>query len=230
MILQCLGSSSKGNCYLLTSETEETLILDCGIHIMEIKKGLNFNLKRVVGAICTHAHKDHSRSVQALRDIGIRVIAPYESGNVKRMRFHLGSFEISAFDLPHDGCWNNGFLINADGQKLLYMTDLEYCRYTFKNQRVNHFLIECNHCKRLLDFSIPNFEHKVKGHAELDTTKGIIQGSKSNALRTIILCHLGGYTADQNQMISEIREVAGDGIEVDIAEKGKSWDLKDIPF
>lgn len=35
MILRCLGSSSAGNCYLLSSE-KETLILDCGIPIKEV--------------------------------------------------------------------------------------------------------------------------------------------------------------------------------------------------
>lgn len=53
--LKCLGSGSSGNCYLLSSETE-TLILDCGIPIMEIKKGLNFNLGGIKGVLITHAH------------------------------------------------------------------------------------------------------------------------------------------------------------------------------
>lgn len=39
MILRCLGSGSSGNCYLLSTDTE-TLILDCGIPIQEIKRGL----------------------------------------------------------------------------------------------------------------------------------------------------------------------------------------------
>lgn len=64
MYLKCLGSSSAGNCYLLTSNNGETLILDCGIPIKEIKKGLNWNVKDVVGVLCTHKHLDHSKSVK----------------------------------------------------------------------------------------------------------------------------------------------------------------------
>ena len=52
MRLKCLGSSSAGNCYLLTSCSGETLILDCGIPIKEIKKGLDCNVKGIVGALC----------------------------------------------------------------------------------------------------------------------------------------------------------------------------------
>ena len=56
MTLKCLGSSSSGNCYLLTSESGETLILDCGIPIKEIKKGLNWNIRGIKGMIISHAH------------------------------------------------------------------------------------------------------------------------------------------------------------------------------
>lgn len=52
MKLKCLGSSSAGNCYLLTSDSGETLILDCGIPIKEIKKGLNWHIKDAVDVMC----------------------------------------------------------------------------------------------------------------------------------------------------------------------------------
>ena len=56
MKLKCLGSSSAGNCYLLTSDSEETLILDCGIPIKEVKKGLNWDIRGIKGVIISHAH------------------------------------------------------------------------------------------------------------------------------------------------------------------------------
>ena len=56
MKLKCLGSSSAGNCYPLTSGSGETLILDCGIPIKEIKKGLDWNIRGIKGMIISHAH------------------------------------------------------------------------------------------------------------------------------------------------------------------------------
>nr|DAK34472.1 MAG TPA: YycJ-like MBL-fold protein [Bacteriophage sp.] len=56
MKLKCLGSSSAGNCYLLTSNSEETLILDCGIPIRKIKKGLDWNIRGITGVIISHTH------------------------------------------------------------------------------------------------------------------------------------------------------------------------------
>ena len=55
MKLKVLGSGSSGNCYLLSTENE-TLILDCGLPIKEIKKGLNFDLGGIKGVLVTHAH------------------------------------------------------------------------------------------------------------------------------------------------------------------------------
>lgn len=64
MFLRTIGTGSSGNCHLLTASNGETLILDCGIPIKEIKKGLNWNIKDVVGVLCTHKHLDHSESIK----------------------------------------------------------------------------------------------------------------------------------------------------------------------
>ena len=52
MKLKCIATESKGNCYLLTSNSGETLILDCGIPVKAIKEALNWNVKDVVGVLC----------------------------------------------------------------------------------------------------------------------------------------------------------------------------------
>ena len=113
MKLKCLGSGSSGNCYLLTADNGETLLLDAGLPIMDIKRGLNWDVKCVVGAICTHAHKDHSLSVSDLEHMGIPVFKPYESLEPMEIGFTGG--KIMAFDLTTlDGKWTH---TNADGSE-----------------------------------------------------------------------------------------------------------------
>lgn len=56
MKLKCLATGSSGNCYILESNIGEKLILDCGIGIKEIKKGLNWDIRSVSGVIISHAH------------------------------------------------------------------------------------------------------------------------------------------------------------------------------
>ena len=53
-----LGSSSKGNCYLLEYKNQ-VLILDAGVSFKEVQKALNFNIEKVVGVLITHEHMDH---------------------------------------------------------------------------------------------------------------------------------------------------------------------------
>jgi len=55
MILEVLGSSSKGNCYILKS-AKDILILEAGVNIKDIKLALNFNFRDVVGCLITHEH------------------------------------------------------------------------------------------------------------------------------------------------------------------------------
>ena len=56
MKLKCIATGSTGNCYALTSNSGETLILDCGIPIKEIKKGLDWNIRGIKGVIISHTH------------------------------------------------------------------------------------------------------------------------------------------------------------------------------
>ena len=51
--------------------------------------------------------------------------------------FHCGEFKVMGFYVPHDDTPNFGFLIEHEEMgRLLYMTDLEYCPYSFRNLRV----------------------------------------------------------------------------------------------
>ena len=227
MILHCLASGSSGNCYLLENENE-TLILDCGIYIQKIKKGLDWDISRVAGVCVTHSHTDHSKSVKNFEDMGINVFKPYESEMKRQVRTY-GGFVIKSFDLPHNGTENRGFLIEVEGQKILYLTDFEYCPYVFKKQEVNHIMIECNYQQELVDRDLPQYVHKICGHCSLDTCKSFIQSNKTNALRTVILCHLGAETTIAEECIAEVQKVAGLA-NVGIAEKGKCWELNLTPF
>lgn len=55
MKLKCLGSSSKGNNYLLIGK-KEILIIEAGISIKKILKGISFKLQKVGGCLISHQH------------------------------------------------------------------------------------------------------------------------------------------------------------------------------
>lgn len=55
MKLKVLGSSSVGNCYLLENDTE-CLVVEAGVPIMETKKALDFNVRKIQGVVISHEH------------------------------------------------------------------------------------------------------------------------------------------------------------------------------
>lgn len=56
MNVKCLGSGSKGNAYALYDSAGHILLLDCGVPIREIKIGIDFQVSKIVGCLCTHSH------------------------------------------------------------------------------------------------------------------------------------------------------------------------------
>lgn len=100
-----IGSSSKGNCYLLKNE-KECLILECGISFKEVKKVLNFNLSSVVGCLITHEHGDHCKYIKDVIDCGIDV---YMSAGTKEA-LDIESFRIKTL-MAFDTCKIGGFTI-----------------------------------------------------------------------------------------------------------------------
>ena len=242
MRLKCLGSSSAGNCYLLTSDSGETLILDCGIPIKEIKKGLDWNIRNVVGVLCTHRHQDHSKSLNDFKSIGIPILAPYLGNSCKSM--NMGEFTVKPFDLTTiDGSWTHtnadgtpcqiyGFLItHKEMGRMLYITDCEVIKLKFKD--IDHILLGVNYDKDLVDWSNPaKNNHVFRGHLEIGTACDFVKANYSDRLQNVIMCHLSSGNSDSDSFIEKMKRVAC-WANVDVAVAGKSWDLKnpsECPF
>ena len=171
---------------------------------------------------------DHSKSVADIKKMGVTVWEPHlDEKTYQRKQF--GKFNVQCFDLPHNGTSNRGFLIEVDGQKILYMTDFEYCPYVFAKQKINHILIECNYQQELVDRDLPNYEHKIRGHCSLDTCREFIKVNATDSLQTVILCHLGQGTTEPEECVAEIQKivpvanvcVAERGLEVELRKKGE---------
>lgn len=240
MKLKCIATGSSGNCYLLQAGSGETLILDCGIPIKEIKKGLDWNIKDVVGVLCTHQHSDHNKSLKDFINMGIPVFAPYLSLESMKMETE---FNIRMFDLTTiDGSWTHtnadgtpcpiyGFLItHREMGRMLYITDCELIKWKFRD--INHILLGVNYDKDLVDTDNPKANHVFRGHLSIDTACDFVKANYSDSLQNVIMCHLSSENADRDSFIEKMKKVAY-GANVDVAEAGKSWDLKnpsECPF
>lgn len=242
MKLKCIATGSTGNCYTLTSDSGEVLILDCGIPIKEIKKGLNWNIKDVVGVLCTHKHLDHSKSVKDFETMGIPICEPYKA--LLMNQFLANSyFTVRAFDLTTvDGRWTHtdangepcpifGFLImHPEMGRMLYITDCELIKWKFKD--INHILLGVNYDKDLVDTDNPKANHVFRGHLSIDTACDFVKANDSDSLQNVIMCHLSSENADKDSFIEKMKKVAYVA-NVDVAVAGKEWILRkgdECPF
>lgn len=227
--LKTLRTGSVGNCYLLTTE-KETLILDCGIGIKDIKRGLDYDLSKIKGVIVTHSHADHVKSAEDFKAMGFEVWQPYLSN--KRQMEKFGSFTVQAFKVPHDDTECYGFYIKVGGHKIVYATDYEYIPVSFKKLGINHLIIECNYQKELVNAEAENRNHVLKGHAELQTVLDIVNDNNSNDLRTVLICHLSNENSQPEEMVEAIKEIVPIDVTVDYARKGLVTELREsrCPF
>lgn len=227
MKLKCFGSGSSGNSYALFDNNNKILLLDLGLPRGEIMKSIDFKISDVVGCLISHEHSDHSKSVSNFERMGISIFKPYDETKACPLKIKYGNFDIQAFKLPHNGTPNYGYYIKVDGQRILYLTDFEYCPYVFAKQKVNHILIECNYQQELVDRDLPNYEHKIRGHCSLDTCKEFIKANATDSLQTVLLCHMGLETTESEECVAEVQKIVPSA-NVDVARAGLVVSLRNM--
>lgn len=247
MKLKVLGSDSGGNCYLLQTD-KETLIIEAGVKLQEVKKELGFNLSNVIGCLVTHEHGDHAKF---LLDMMINGVEVYASGNTfralngdyfhhrehsvkPRQQFSIGEFTVLPFDVEHDATEPLGYLIEHPNMgKLLFVTDTYYLKYKFKG--LNHILVECNYSEPILDENIEReFVHPImkkrllKSHFELNGVIEMINANDMTRVKNIVLLHLSNQNSDADLFQETIKKASG--VDTYIADKGLEIDLSLCPF
>lgn len=225
MKIKTIASGSSGNCYYIEYENQ-ILLLDAGIPIKDIKIGIDFRIADVVGCLVSHSHLDHSLSADKLENMGIRVYRPYTIEDKKILKTRIGSFNITSFDVPHNGTENRGFLINVGGKTILYMTDFEYCPYRFADMQISTMLIECNYQQTMIDEQNEHIRHIWLGHSELYTAADFIKQNTTDKLENVILCHASesGHLS-KSVAVTTIKEIVPDNVNVYMAEKGLEVEL-----
>ena len=227
MKLKVLGSGSSGNCYILESNTE-ALIIEAGLTFMEVKKALNFNVRKIVGVVMSHSHGDHSKFVSEYGKAGIPVFKPYNEEIACPLSVKYGRFGIKAFRLVHDVPCYGFYMQHPDIGTLVYASDTEYIKYRFKN--LNHILVEANYSDDLIEHEAVNREHVLRGHMSLQTALDFISTNDNPALRNVVLLHLSDNNANSAQFLQKTKETVKYGADCYIAEKGLEVNLNLVPF
>lgn len=137
-----LGSGSRGNATLVRTE-RSALLIDAGLTCRQLVSRLEAvqcELAAIDAVLVTHEHIDHVQGLPVLlrrRAMpvfanaatvgaaprafdGARAIAHFESGTA----FDAGAFRVTAFPIPHDAADPVGFVLEFEGLRIGYATDL----------------------------------------------------------------------------------------------------------
>lgn len=149
------------------------------------------------------------------------VFKPFENEN-KNCKF--GDYRITAFDVPHDNCPCFGFFIRHKDEKIIYLTDAEYCGYVFKSLEPTVLMVECNFDEKYLNQDEIKYAHEIRGHLSTTTCKDFIKANDNDNLKQIILLHPSKGNLDKTEALTDIKAITDKP--VCFAEKGMTISFK----
>lgn len=244
MTLKVLGTGSSGNCYLLTDNNGECLIIECGIHPMDIKKAMDFNLKKVAGLIVTHGHQDHCKGMAHLMASGINTYASegtfketallsHHRANIMKEKetYTIGSYKVMPYLIIHDTLEPFGFLIHhKECGRVVFLTDSVYSKFRFKN--VNHWIVEANYDEEIIDSKGNDKQflrnRVISSHMSIQTLGQMLQSNDLSKTRSIVLTHLSDRNSNMFTAKAKIQDAFGK--ETYIAEPGLEINMNVTPF
>lgn len=215
--LQCLGSSSAGNSFILTCGDEE-LVLDLGIDWKRVTKALNYNIRNVVGCLVSHNHLDHSKYIDKALKYCLDVYScrevcdKYDGVNLlpKGVKTYIGGFGVQPITLKHN-VENYGYIITHNELgKLVFALDCE--EFLYKIRDVNHWIIEANHdWETILDNALANERSASasENHLSIDQCLDALLTNQCDSTTTIVLSHLSDSNSNAIKFIERVKSALG---------------------
>ena len=209
MDIKVIASGSSGNAYLI-GDGHTLLLLDAGIPFKRIQIGCGFRTSMIDGCLVTHRHGDHAAAIPKLIERGIAV---YSNADVAGLyegvqeltalnEYTIGTFRVLPFEAVHDvPCYGYQVTSAATNEKLVYITDSAYVRYTFTG--LTHIMVEANYDEGIMlgnvrDEKIPfSLAERVAGtHMSIDTLIDLLRANDMTKVRQIYLLHLSDNNSD----------------------------------
>ncbi|EPH66148.1 hypothetical protein D931_01387 [Enterococcus faecium 13.SD.W.09] len=233
--IKILGSSSKGNCYVL-SDGGSSIMLEAGLSPRQMAKQ-GVKLSAIDALLVTHEHGDHTKyASDILLSIRGDIWGSDETLNVLGInrRKHIlkalseqkiGKWVVLPFETIHDDQKVRArealgfFILAPSGERIVFATDTNWIRGNFP--KVTHWMIECNHDVALVrQSSYPKFlqDRILKTHMSIDSCKAFFGRMDLSYTKQIYLLHLSDANSEPSRFKREIEEltqkpvrIAGDG-------------------
>ena len=245
MKLHILGSNSFGNCYILEA-VSEALIIEAGVRMANVKKALKWQMRKVVGAIITHEHNDHSGYIAEMVATGVLVLAledvfkahnllgkPFTKDIVPNNGYKIGNFKIYTVQVKHDVPCLGYIISHPEMGKLLFLTDT--ITLDVRISGLNHILIEANYADDIVEQKIASGTmpeamrpRLLNSHMEIEQTKAILAENDLSQVDNIVLIHLSDGNSDEDRFVKEVQQLTGKTVYA--ANAGMTIDLSKQPY
>lgn len=225
MEIKVLASGSSGNCVYI-NDGVTPLLLDAGIKVSAIQRGLSFGASKLAGCLITHEHLDHAKAVKDMMKIGIDSYMSQGTAEVLKLKghrlhviecyapFEVGSWRILAFEAHHDVPCLGYLLASPKGEKVLYLTDSAYCKFRFSG--LTHILIGVNYSSEIIkenvEFGQTNKYLKrrvIQSHMSLDTLLDFFKANNFSTVTAIYLLHGSDTNLDKEEAKRKVQEITG---------------------
>ena len=222
MDIKIIASGSSGNAYLIR-DGKTHLLLDAGISFKRIQVGCGFRTSSIDACLVTHRHGDHAMAIPKLLQRGIKV---YSNANVAGIykgvhvltalkEFTINTLRILPFEVEHDvECYGYQVTSTVTGEKLVYITDSAYVKYTFSG--LTHIMIEANYAQEIMidnvrDERVPlSLAARVmETHMSIETLLELLRANDMSKVRQIYLLHLSDGNSDAADFRKQVRQETG---------------------
>lgn len=216
MRVDVLCSGSKGNCTVVRTAAA-TLMIDCGSTKKYLFSALDqIHVKRedIQALLVTHCHSDHVSQLKwfssqpvyswcrlKIEDTRIPV-EPFES-------FDVGDIHITPIALSHDAGHTLGYILEAEGKKLVYVTDTGYFQNSYLDliADADIFIFESNHdVEMLMDTARPLYLKQrilsAEGHLCNEDAAAILSKACGPHTKDIVLAHLSDEANEPSRALS----------------------------
>ncbi|HHX82632.1 MAG TPA: MBL fold metallo-hydrolase [Pseudomonadaceae bacterium] len=223
--ITALASGSTGNAYRV-SDGQTPLLLEAGIPIKAIMRGLGYKLSEIQAVLVSHSHMDHAKAAGDVLKAGIEVYMSQPTADAlgatghrvrilePRAQVQIGSWAVLPFETQHDCPGSMGFLLASGDQKLVYITDSYYVRWRFNS--LTHVMVECNYSDDILSANVAAGvvpavlrDRLLQSHFSLEHVKDFLRANDLSRLEEVWLLHLSDGNSDAERFKREIMQLTG---------------------
>jgi phosphoribosyl 1,2-cyclic phosphodiesterase len=204
MEVKAFASSSKGNCYLISSDSTNILV-DIGYSPTKVLKEVKPD-----ALLITHYHQDHIS--------GLEVFKKHCDCPIFFGESHWLELKMEAFTVSHDVEAYGYTITNEDGERVTIMLDSGIVTGEMQEQinNADKLIIESNYDERLLGFAPYSEELKERIRAN---TGHLSNQQTGEALRTcnakeIYLAHLSEESNTMAYAKQTVERISGKTVEV----------------